>query len=374
MRGCLSRSTTIITTLVLLWDWTACKNHAPDVEPRDYLEKAFSDMAKNAPPSTDQKAHEKVQRIILGIHQSASQKKGYKVEPTEGADLGYQAFPEIAPLLEDPEPWVRLSTMAVLFQLDYKRSLPFLVGMLPDMARFHYFDEDVWEDFTISSQAAGYLASVCHEAPVPVSVKEMGQPQAETLAQQRWYTYHLPYCSWREFPLEEMRWLDSLALYSHVPDDDLVARLKSEPEKFKYVPVVRLLLTSPSMIFSKGQPIEGHLTYENLGTERFQWGEHPAKGTHVLRLVGPDGRDIPARPKLNDFMMQAITPPVPPGLGLSFYVNLAAAYDVSRAGYYRFYYSYLPTKTWRRSKFEQTLDLRCWDGREYANHCDFVVK
>jgi hypothetical protein len=178
MRGCVSRSIKITTSLVLLWSWTACKNHAPDVEPRDSLEETFSDMAKNPPPSTDQKAHEKVQSITLGIRKEANKKQGYTVESTVATDLGYQAFPAIAPLLRDPDPWVRVSTIPVLFQLDRKRSMPFLVGMLPDMGRILYRDDDVFVDTTIGRQAAGYLASAFQGSRViPVPVEEMGQPK-----------------------------------------------------------------------------------------------------------------------------------------------------------------------------------------------------
>jgi hypothetical protein len=95
-------------------------------------------MAGNAPPSPDQTTQQTIRRIILGIREKASQKKGYNIESTGLADLGYQSFPVIAPLLRDPDPWVRWSTIAVLFQLDRKRSIPFLVGMLPDIGRIQY--------------------------------------------------------------------------------------------------------------------------------------------------------------------------------------------------------------------------------------------
>jgi hypothetical protein len=75
-----------------------------------------------------------------------------------------------------------------------------------------------------------------------------------------------------------------------------------------------------------------------------------------------------------DFMKQAITPPVLPGYALGRTIDLDAAYDVSRVGYYRFYYRYHPPKPLRGSEFEQTLELQCWNGREYANYYDFVVR
>jgi hypothetical protein len=310
MRGCVSRSIQITATLALLCGWTACKNHAPNVEPRDYLEKAFSDMAENAPPSTDQKAYEKIQRMILGIRKEANQKRGYTVQSTVADDLGYQAFPAIAPLLKDPDPWVRVSTIPVLFQLDRRRSIPFLLGMLPDMGRIQFRDDDEFIDTTIARQAAGYLAIAFHGSRIiPVPVEETGQPQAEALAQQRWYAYHLPYCSWRTGPQGELCWLDYLALYSRVPAEEVTAPLKSDPERFKYVPVVWPQVSDNSTrVFSKGQLIRLSLIYQNFGTESFSWPEHP-EGTHILRLVGPDGRDVPATPKLSDFMRQAITPP-----------------------------------------------------------------
>ena len=375
MRGCVTRSIQIVATLALLYGCTACKHHAPNVEPGDYLATAFADMARNAPPSPDQTTQQNIQRIILRIREKASRKKGYAIESTLLADLGYQPFPAIAPLLRNPDPWVRWSTIAVLFQLDRKRSIPFLVGMLPDIGRIQYRDDDVFVDTTIGREAAGYLAGAFQGSRViPVPVEETGQPQAEALAQQRWYTYHLPYCSWRKGPPGELCWLDSLALYSHVPAEVLPARLKSDPEEFKYVPVVWPQVSdSSTRSFSKGQLVRLSLIYQNFGTESFPWPEHP-EGTHVLRLVGPDGRDAPATPKLRDFMKQAITPPVPPGYALAWTIDLDAAYDISGVGYYRFYYNYLPPKSRRRSEFGETLELRCWNGREYANYYDFLVK
>lgn len=375
MRGCMSRSTAIVAVLILSCGWTACKNHPPNAAPPDYLEAAFLDMARNAHPSPDQKAQQKTQRMVLGILETAKQKKGYNIESTDLADLGYQAFPAIAPLLKDPDPWVRISTVAVLFQLDRKRSVPFLLGMLPDMGRIQYRVDDVFVDTTVGRGAAGYLASVFQGSRIiPIPVEETGQPQAEALAQQRWYAYHLPYCSWRKGPQGELCWLDSLALYSQVPAAELAARLKSDPEKFKYVPVVWPQVTdSYTRIFSKGQLIRVALIYQNYGTESFLMQEHP-EGTHILRLVGPDGRDVPANPKLSDFMRQAITPPVSPGYALGWTIDLDAAYNISRGGYYRFYYSYLPPKSRRWSEFRQPLELQCWNGREYANYYDFLVK
>jgi len=375
MIGCASRSARIVATLVLVCGWTACKNHAAKVEPRDYLEAAFSDMARNPPPSLDQKAQQEAQRMVLGIREKALQKKGYNFATTGLAELGYQAFPAIAPLLKDPDRWVRSSTIPVLFQLDRKRSTPFLVGMLPDMEKIQFNDDDVFVNTTIGREAAGYLAAVFRGTRIiPVPVEEMGQAGAEALAEQRWYTYHLPYCVWRNGAEGELCWLDSRALYSHVPAEELAARLQSDPQKFKYVPVVWPQVNdSYTRVFSKGQLIRLSLIYENFGSESFAMPVH-TEGRHILRLVGPDGHDVQANSKLSDFMKQAITPPVSPGYALGWTIDLDAAYDISRVGYYRFYYSYVPPWSKRGSEFEQPLELLCWNGSEYANYYDFVVK
>jgi hypothetical protein len=132
----------------------ACKSNPQNVEPRDYLEQAFSDLAKNSPPSPNQDAQEKIQRIISGIREAAGRKKPYGPDPGAAAELGYSAFPAITPLLKDSDPWVRASTIAVLSQLDPKRSAPFLVGMMTDMGRFQYHDDDEFVDTTISREAA----------------------------------------------------------------------------------------------------------------------------------------------------------------------------------------------------------------------------
>jgi hypothetical protein len=378
----LNRSTLIkpirFLTMILIacCGLSACKNPAQNVESRDYLEQAFSGLAKNPPPSPDQKARERIQRIISGIRESASRKKLYGPDPAEAVEIGYPAFPAITPLLKDPDIWVRASAIAVLFRLDRRRSMPFLVGMLLDMGRIQYGDDDVFIDTTISRQAAGYLAGAFQGSLViPVPVEEIEQPQAEGLASQRWYAYHLPYCSWRESAQGELCWLDYLALYSHVPAKELTARLKSDAEKFKYVPVVwPQVKDSSTRIFAKGQLIRVSLIYQNFGTEKFLFPEHPERGTHILRLVGPHGREVPATPRLNEFMVHAITPPVPPEYTLGWDIDLDAAYDISRAGYYRFYYSYLPPKSLQGSGFARPLELQFWNGREYTNYYDFVVK
>jgi hypothetical protein len=116
------------------------------------------------------------------------------------------------------------------------------------------------------------------------------------------------------------------------------------------------------------------LIYQNFGTEKFLFPEHPERGTHILRLVGPHDREVPATPRLNEFMVHAITPPVPPEYTLGWDIDLDAAYDISRAGYYRFYYSYLPPKSLQGSGFARPLELQFWNGREYTNYYDFVVK
>jgi hypothetical protein len=354
----------------------ACKSHPQNVEPRDYLEQAFSDLVKNPPPSPNQNAQENIQRVISAIRETASRKKIYGLDPGEAAELGYSAFPAITPLLKDSDPWVRASTIAVLSRLDHKRSPPFLVGMMTDMGRIQYSYDDVFVDTTISRYAAGYLAAVFRGSfDIPTPPEEMGQPQAEGRARQRWYAYHLPYCSWKESVQGELCWLDLRALYSHVPEDELSARLKSDPEKFKYIPVVWPQVTdSTTRIFSQGQLIRVSLIYQNFGTQQLTFRVNPERGTHILRLIGPDGREVPATAKLNEFTQHAITPPVPPEYALGWTIDLNTAYDVSRPGYYRFYYSYLAPMSLRWSDFGETLDLQFWNGREYANYYDFVVK
>ena len=249
--------------------------------------------------------------------------------------------------------------------------------MVPDAGKNSNNLDDVFVDTTVGRQ--GQLVTwqaVNSKARVSFQslLKKWDSPKLRPSRQQRWYVYHLPYCSWRKGPQGELCWLDSLALDSQVPAQQLAARLKSDPEKFKYVPVVWPQVSdSFTRAFSKGQLIRLSLIYQNFGTESFTWPEHP-EGIYILRLVGPDGRDVPATPKLRDFMKQAITPPVLPGYALGWTIDLDTAYDISRVGYYRFYYSYFPPKFLRWAEFGQPLELRCWNGREYADDYDFVVK
>jgi hypothetical protein len=345
-------------------------------ESRDYLELAFSDLAKDPPPPPDSGAKQRILQVVSGIRENAGQHKGYGIDPSESAALGYRAFPAIAPLLRDPDPWIRNSTIAVLFVLDRRKSTPFLVGMLLDTGKIQFSEDDVFVDTTVGRQAAGYLTSAFHGAlSIPVALDELGQPLAEERAQERWWAYHLPFCSWRDTAYGKECWLDRLALYSRVPAEELPKSLKSDPGKFRYVPVVWAQTTdSATRTFTRSQAIRISLIDENFGTDMSGVPANVSRGNHVLRLIGPDSRDIVPTSRLAEFMKNAIYPPVHPQGALGWEIELSAAYDTSRPGYYRFYYSYKPPLSLIVSEYGKTLEMQFWNGHEYVNYYDFVVR
>lgn len=103
--------------------------------------------------------------------------------------------------------------------------------------------------------------------------------------------------------------------------------------------------------------------------------ERPERGTHVFRLIGPDGREIPATPKLNEVVKNAIIiPPVFTWNAYSSEIDFGAVYDIPHPGGYRIYYSYLPPKSLRNSIYGQAFELQFWNGREYVNYYDFLVQ
>ena len=351
------------------------KSSQTSTAPRDYLEEAFCELSENPPLPIDHEAQDKIQRLISDLRNSAQRRQVSGPEQKDVAKLGYRAFPAISPLLRDPDPWVRASTIAVLFQLDRKRSAPFLVGMLLDMGKIQYSEGDVFVNTTVSRQAAGYLAAGFHGAlSFTTPLDEIGQPQSEARAQQRWWAYHLPYCDWRDTVYGTECWLNYQAVYSHIPADDLAKQQKSDPDKFKYVPVVWAQATQFSRIISKGQPMHLILIFQNFGTEMPPVTDHSNPGTHVFRMVGPDGREIPATPKLSETMKKAlIAPPVYTWNAYGWDIDLGSAYDISRSGRYRIYYRYLPPILQRISRYGQAFDLQFWNGREYVNYYDFLV-
>jgi hypothetical protein len=353
----------------------SCRGSQRDTSSHDYLEQAFSELSKNPPLPLDKESQEKVQHIVSDLRKNASQKKFYAPEQTEAAKLGYRAFPAIAPLLRDPDPWVRASTLAILFRLDGKRSAPFLVGMLLDTGKIQYSDDDEFVDTTVSRQAAGYLAAAFRGTLSFITpLDEIGQPEAEERAEQRWWAYHLPYCDWKDTAYGRQCWLNYQALYSRIPTDDLAEHLKSEPERFKYIPVVWPQASQYSRITATRQSVHLNLIFENWGAEMPRVPEGPEPGTHVFRLVGPDGREIRATPKLNEIVKDAvIIPPVFTWNSYSWDIDLAAAYNISQPGRYRIYYSYLPPKSLRNSIYGQAFELSFWNGREYVNYFDFLV-
>jgi hypothetical protein len=349
-------------------DTSPRQDYRQENAPRDYLEQAFFELSKNLPPPAGHEAEEKIQRIASDLRKNASQKKLYAAEQTEASKLGYRAFPAIASLLRDPDPWVRASTIAVLSQLDRKRSMPFLVGMLLDEGRIQYSDDDEFIDTTVSHGAASLLAcafdlGLSFDTPLDA----IGQPQAEERAKQRWWAYHLPYFDWVDTTSGSECRLNYQALYFHIPADELAEHLKSEPERFKYIPVVWL---QPSQ-YSR---LHLNLVFENWGTQ-MPVPEGPERGTHVFRLIGPNGREIPATPKLNEIVKGAvINPPVYTWNAYSWDIDLGAAYNVSHPGRYRVYYKYLPPNSLQNTIYGQPFELRFWNGREYVNYYDFLVK
>lgn len=365
------RSRWTLLTVVLLGCSLSCHKSRGD-----YPEQAFSELSSNSPPAVGQEAEEKIRRIILELRKSAAQKKLYAAQQTEATKLGYRAFPAITPLLRDPDPWVRASALTVLFELDRRRSTPFLVGVLLDVGKIQFKEDDVFVDTTISHQAAGYLAAAFHGSVDFITpLDEIGQPQAEERAQQRWWAYHLQFCDWRNTAYGTECWLNYEALYSHIPADDLAGRLKSAPDNFKYVPVVWAQASQLSRIGSKGQPMLLKLIFQNFGTEMPPMTDHSNLGTHIFRMVGPDGRDIPATPKLNEIVKTAvIAPPVSTWNAYAWEIDLGSAYDILHSGRYRVYYRYLPPKSLRNSMCGQPLELQSWNGREYVNYYDFLVK
>jgi hypothetical protein len=68
----------------------------------------------------------------------------------------------------------------------------------------------------------------------------------------------------------------------------LAEHLKSEPEKFKYIPVVWPQVSQYSSI-SRGQSLRLPLIFQNFGTEMPDVPYHPERGADVFRLIGPDG-------------------------------------------------------------------------------------
>jgi hypothetical protein len=371
------RSWLALMTVVLLVGCTPSRRSSQqETPPRDYLERAFFELSKNPPPSIDKEALEKIQSIVSDLRKNASQKKNYAAEQTNAAKLGYRAFPAIVPLLRDPDPWVRDSAIAVLFQLDRKRSTPFLLGMLLDTGKIQYWDDDVSIDTTVGHSAAGLLASAFRSAhgfdTFNTPLDEIGQPQAEERAKQRWWAYHLLYCDWRDTARGSDCWLNAQALLSHIPAPDFAEHFKSEPERFKYIPVVWPLTTDYSRIASTRQSVHLDLVFENFGTESPPDGFE--RGTHVFRLIGPDGREIPATPKLNEIVKAALfAPPVFTWNAYSWDIDLAVAYHISRPGQYRIYYSYLPPESLRNSIYGRAFELQFWNGREYVNYYDFLV-
>jgi hypothetical protein len=341
----------------------------------DYLEQAFSELNKNPSLPVDTETQEKIQRITSGLRKKATEKQFYAIDQTEAAKLGNRAFSAIAPLLRDPDPWVRESAMGVLFQLDRQRSMPFLVGMLLDQGEIQYRDDDEFIDTTVSREAAGFLAGAFRGAlDFNIPLDEIGQPQAEERAKQKWWAYHLRYCDWKDTTYGRQCWLNDQALYSHLPADKFAERLKSEPERFKYIPVVWPQASQYSRTASSRQSLHLNLIFENWGTQ-MPVPEGPERGTHIFRLIGPDGREVPPTPKLNEIVKSAVlNPPVYTWNSYSWDIDLGAAYRISRPGRYRIYYRYEPPKSLRNTIYGQTFELTFWNGREYVNYFDFLVR
>ena len=344
-----------------------------------YLGKALREVKANLFPRAGYDERLVIQGVVDEIMTAAAQQKHYALDDDTARAIGIYGIREIAPLLAEADPNIRCMAAEALFVMHRRRSVPFLVGLLTDTAKVNRAGQ------TVSSLALQHLGSAINLAARPrVPTDEFGQKMAHEKAIQRWCDYHIPFCSWQDRAGHSRYELNELALYSGVPPEALEWAKKEFPERVGCVVVVWPFDSRTAAVYKAGSPVRLTLVFQNFGSEpigiRQDMGD---RSVHVLRLVGPDGQDvpadeqeIPARPAPFQLSWPDPSQPAPlrEGRGaLHWKLQLNQVYDLSKTGPYRLHYSYVPPADAREDEYSKPLELRFWNGREYVNYYELLI-
>jgi len=341
-----------------------------------YLVAAFADQALNPPPSPGPDQKVILRKILADLKGAAQKKRFYKLEDKIAAGLGEQGYLSLSPLLRHPDPWVRGLGAQALFSLDRRRAVPFLIGLLKDDGAFSRTGDI--SEMTVSDAAKTLLKFVFHgDEDCRVPPDEAGLAGTKEAAMQRWYAYHHAYYEWRGSRRAGKFYPNGRALVLSIPSDTLARRVMEDPRRFKEVLTV-FPMDNGTGIFRAGGPVPLGLQFRNFGTQQLwlRWDKSNSR-IHVLRLFGPDQKEVPPAPGAVEPLPKDVGDLQPlggDGSPLGWNIDLQKIFHIAQPGRYKLYYAYKAPESRDPKETDRHVGLTFWDGRRYVNYYEFYLR
>lgn len=366
-------------TLSLLLLLSAQAVGAATNTPDPYLQQAFLAL----PPSWTVPG--RARDLAARVREAALYGTWYELSEKDRTIPGRDALGGLAELLCDTDPRVRVWSARALHDWDRWESLPFLIGLLSDTGEWRPEQSgDFTDSSTVSASVAGLLDQdfVCDPLDRRrVSIHDLDDPLAVEHSMQRWYHAHMPYCLVTSERLLPVYYWYPMAAHFSIPPSGLQALRLVEPERFQRGLVPSLeILPGGLPVYAAGAPIPVELFALNYGTKAIyvRWNALDA-AVHQFLLLDSHGRSVPleraALPAAPSSASDDLSwfPAGASGLGM-WWLDLARLFRIKRPGEYRFYYKYLPPK--HRAKYEYGFEAvpKIWNGREYHDYFEFLVR
>ena len=297
-QSCPQRFQFLILVALLLGTAVSCVSLHRHEDP--YLARAFRTLSSSPSDSATDLADQLRDEILRD-------ERRYDINKDEIRELGDGGFAGIARLLRDDDPRVRSAAAFYLWRWNRPASTPFLIGLLRDTEEWH---DAMGNAFSPARTVTHLLAMMytCRSSDRQrVPVDETRLPDATGLAQQRWYSYHHPYC-FIEPPTQLPRYYwYPMAVHFQVPAAEIQTYRASHPETFQCVPYVTL--KASANVYAPGDAIPVSLTFSNYGTDT-AWirYDQTESSVHRFELHNEVGKAIPLR-------RHVLNPP-PPQTGL----------------------------------------------------------
>jgi len=342
-----------------------------------YLTEAFEGLKRIAFPKPSPEQQRLIRQTTERIRAAAQERDHFQMSDETARAVGRCGIPQIAPLVQDSDPWVRALAANALLALDRREAVPFLVGLVCDDGSFDWMD-DV-RGVTVGSTAASALHGMVHQtigARVPAKQKPTTRAKREAL--QAWFWYHTPYHDWRDHPKYGIYWFNGLALYTSTPAAELPGLREKEPDRFKRVLAIWPQDDTSHAVYLAKDKIRLRINFQNFGSETtwIRW-DKTDKDIHCLKMIGPGGKEVPQRkdsiPPLGA-RIPVLQPAWGDGHAIGWEIDLSLAYDLSASGVYHLFYAYRPPPTAEAKEYSKPVDLTFWDGRGYVNYYEFRMK
>ncbi len=378
-----------------------------------YLASAFARLESKDFPQPSLLQKQIIHQTIQAIQEAAAARRYFQVADGDAVKMGQAGFSALALLLKSEDAWVRGIVAQTLVAVDRRRSVPFLVGLLTDSGRFDWMS-DV-RGHTVSATARYELRGLIPRAnSYRISLSDRDKEGAGMRALQQWITFHMVYYDWHEHSKHGYYKFNPVALYTRTPSKELERVRENNPELFEEILVVWVKgsRSGRGEIYQRGDPVTLQFVFQNFGSEitKIPW-ERTDRNVHRLRMVGPNGRELPLRPNaiapLPD-RFPLLQPLFSGGDALGWDLHLHKAYDLSQGGMYRLYYAYDPPPKDKHSSpctiprfplqslqadgpvpktksvcgyskatlefpYAKRAELQFWDGRQYTNYYEFLV-